>query len=253
MNVVGLWTLVKREMKRSFQIINQVIWPPIISTLLYVFVFGLALGSRIKGIQGVSYAQFLLPGLVMMQVIDGAYGESSSSVFQARFTYAIQEMLVAPMSAGEIVFGYVFGSVLRTFLIANVIMVLGALLLHTIPASWGLYAVVLVLVAVLFASLGVIFGLMAEKYDNIAVLTTFAITPLVFVGGVFTSIHLLPPVVAHLSLLNPIFYTIDAFRYTYTGQSDVGLAVSLPVVGVLTVAAYAIAYAMVRAGYKLRT
>ncbi|TAM76825.1 ABC transporter permease [bacterium] len=253
MNFVGLWTLIKREMKRSFQIINQVIWPPIISTLLYVFVFGLALGSRIKGIQGVSYAQFLLPGLVMMQVIDGAYGESSSSIFQARFTYAIQEMLVAPMSAGEIVFGYVFGSVLRTFLIANAIMVLGVLLLHTTPTSWGLYVAVLVLVAVLFASLGIIFGLMAEKYDNIAVLTTFAITPLVFVGGVFTSIHLLPPVVAHLSLLNPIFYTIDAFRYSYTGQSDVGLAISLPVVGAMTAAAYAIAYAMVRAGYKLRT
>ncbi|TAM59202.1 ABC transporter permease [bacterium] len=252
MNLIGLWTLVKREMKRSFQIINQVIWPPIISTLLYVFVFGLALGSRIKGIQGVSYAQFLLPGLVMMQVIDGAYGESSSSIFQARFTYAIQEMLIAPMSAGEIVFGYVFGSVLRTFLIANVIMVLGLVLLHTVPASWGLYVLVLLLVAVLFAALGIIFGLMAEKYDNIAVLTTFAITPLVFVGGVFTSIHLLPPVVAHLSLLNPIFYTIDAFRYSYTGQSDVGLAVSLPVVAALTAAAYAIAYAMVRAGYKLR-
>ena len=253
MNFVGLWTLIKREMKRSFQIINQVIWPPIISTLLYVFVFGLALGSRIKGIQGVSYAQFLLPGLVMMQVIDGAYGESSSSIFQARFTYAIQEMLVAPMSAGEIVFGYVFGSVLRTFLIANVIMVLGVLLLHTTPTSWGLYVAVLVLVAALFSSLGIIFGLMAEKYDNIAVLTTFAITPLVFVGGVFTSIHLLPPVVAHLSLLNPIFYTIDAFRYSYTGQSDVGLAISLPVVGAMTAASYAIAYAMVRAGYKLRT
>ena len=253
MNVVGLWTLVKREMKRSFQIINQVIWPPIISTLLYVFIFGLALGSRIRGIQGVSYAQFLLPGLVMMQVIDGAYGEASSSVFQARFTFAIQEMLVAPMSAGEIVFGYVFGSVLRTFLIANVIMLLGVIFVHTAPTHWMLYVVVLTMVAVLFASLGIIFGLMAEKYDNIAVLTTFVITPLVFVGGVFTSIHLLPPVVAHLSLLNPIFYTIDAFRYSYTGRSDVGLAVSLPVVGMLMVAAYGIAYAMVRAGYKLRT
>jgi len=253
MNAVGLWTLVKREMKRSFQIINQVIWPPIISTLLYVFVFGLALGSRIKGIQGVSYAQFLLPGLVMMQVIDGAYGESSSSVFQARFTLAIQEMLVAPMSPGEIVFGYVFGSVLRAFLIANVIMVLGVLLLHTAPAHWLLYALVLVAVAVLFSALGIIFGLMAEKYDNIAVLTTFAITPLVFVGGVFTSIHLLPPLVARLSLLNPIFYTIDAFRYSYTGQSDVGLRISLAVVAVLMVIAYAVAYAMVRAGHKLRT
>lgn len=253
MNVVGLWTLVKREMKRSFQIINQVIWPPIISTLLYVLVFGLALGSRIKGIQGVSYAQFLLPGLVMMQVIDGAYGEASSSVFQARFTMAIQEMLVAPMSAGEIVFGYVFGSVLRTFLIANAIMLLGVLLVHTQPMHWALYVSVLLMVAVLFAALGIIFGLMAERFDNIAMLTTFGITPLVFVGGVFTSIHLLPPLVARLSLLNPIFYTIDAFRYSYTGRSDVTLWASLSVVAALTTVSYVVAYAMVRSGYKLRT
>ncbi len=105
-----LWTLVKREIIRSLKIINQVIWPPIITTLLYVFVFGLAIGSRIPSMQGVTYAQFLIPGLIMLQVIDASYGECSSSLFQGRFMNSIQELLIAPMSAGEIVAGYVLGS-----------------------------------------------------------------------------------------------------------------------------------------------
>ena len=120
-NSTALWTLVKREMIRSLKVINQVIWPPIISTLLYVFVFGVALGSRISSVQGVSYAQFLIPGLIMLQVIDSSYGECSSSVFQGRFMNSIQEMLIAPMSAFEIVFGYVLGSLARAYVIAVLI------------------------------------------------------------------------------------------------------------------------------------
>ncbi|HLX25926.1 MAG TPA: hypothetical protein VKR05_02975, partial [Candidatus Cybelea sp.] len=110
MNSVGFWTLVRREIIRSLKVINQVIWPPIITTVLYVFVFGLALGGRIANVQGVSYAQFLIPGLIMLQVIDSSYGECSSSLFQGRFMNSIQELLVAPMSAYEIVAGYVVGS-----------------------------------------------------------------------------------------------------------------------------------------------
>ena len=109
MNSIALFTLTRREMVRSLKIINQVIWPPVITTLLYVFVFGLALGSRIQSVQGVSYSQFLIPGLIMLQVIDSSYGECSSSIFQARFMNSIQEMLVAPMSAFEIVGGIHLG------------------------------------------------------------------------------------------------------------------------------------------------
>ena len=153
-NSVALWTLVKREMIRSLKIINQVIWPPIISTLLYVFVFGLALGSSIKSVQGVSYAQFLIPGLIMLQTIDSSYGESSSSIFQGRFMNSIQEMLIAPMSALEIVLGYVLGSLVRAYLIAVLITLLGAMLVHTWPQNWGLYFLVITLVSILFSSLG---------------------------------------------------------------------------------------------------
>jgi ABC-2 type transport system permease protein len=252
-NRVGFETLVKREMVRTFSIINQVIWPPVIQTLLYVFVFGLALGSRIQSVQGVSYAQFLIPGLIMLQVIDQTYSESSSSVFQGRFMNSIQELLIAPLSAVEIVMGYVVAGVVRAVFIALLITALGVAFVHTVPTNWGLYLLTIVLVAVLFSSLGIIFGLLAEKFDHIAVLTTFFITPLVFVGGVFTSMQFLPPVVQRISLVNPMFYMIDAFRYSYIGTGDVPLAVALGVVIVLATIALAVALAMTAKGVKLRT
>ena len=253
MNWIGLQTLIKREMVRTFSIINQVIWPPVITTLLYVFVFGLALGSRIKQVQGVPYATFLIPGLIMLQVIDGTYGESSSSVFQGRFMQSIQELLIAPLSATEIVAGYVVAGVLRALFIAALITVLGIVFVHTAPVDWGLYLLVIVLVAVLFSALGIIFGLMAEKFDHIAMLTTFGITPLVFVGGVFTSIAFLPPLFARISLFNPMFHMIDAFRFSYTGHGDVPLPLSLGVVAALAAGSLGGALAMTTRGYKLRT
>lgn len=252
-NPVGFATLVRREMVRTYKIINQVIWPPIITTVLYVVVFGLALGSRIKTVQGVPYAAFLIPGLIMLQVIDGAYGECSSSLFQGRFLNSIQELLVAPLSAVEIVFGYLISGVLRAAIVASLILSIGILLVRTVPQNWFVYFAMMILVAVLFSSLGVVFGLIAEKYDHIAVLTTFVITPLVFIGGVFTSIEFLPPAVRIASYFNPMFYMIDGFRYSFTLQSDVPLAVSFGVVGTLTVLATGAALRMFAAGYKLRT
>jgi len=243
----------KREMKRTFKIINQVIWPPIITTLLYVFIFGLALGSRIKNVQGVSYAAFLIPGLIMLQVIDQTYSESSSSVFQGRFMNSIQELLIAPLSAIEIVLGYVVAGVVRAIFIALLITVLGVLFVHAVPQNWALYLLTVALVAILFSSLGIIFGLLAEKFDHIAVLTTFFITPLVFVGGVFTSLSMMPPLVRAISQANPMFYMIDALRHSYIGHGDAPLVVSLAVVAAIAAAAFVVALRMTAAGYKLRT
>jgi ABC-2 type transport system permease protein len=253
-NPVGFWTICKREMVRTFAIINQVVWPPVIQTVLYVFVFGLALGSQIKGVPGGgSYAQFLIPGLIMLQVIDQTYGESSSSVFSGRFMNSIQELLIAPLSAVEMVLGYVVSGVLRALFIAALITVLGVVFVHTMPIDWGLYLLTIVLVAILFSSLGIVCGLMAEKFDHIAVLTTFFITPLVFVGGVFTSTRFLPPLIQKISLVNPMFHMINAFRYSYRPTGDAPLWISLTVVTVLAAIAFAVALRMTAAGYKLRT
>jgi ABC-2 type transport system permease protein len=252
-NAVGFETLVKREMVRTFSIINQVIWPPVIQTLLYVFIFGLGLGSRIQNVQGVPYSQFLIPGLIMLQVIDQTYSESSSSVFQGRFMNSIQELLIAPLSATEIVLGYVVAGVVRAVFIALLITALGIALVHAVPQSWGLYLLSVALVAVLFSSLGIVFGLLAEKFDHIAVLTTFFITPLVFVGGVFTSLTMMPPLLQKISLVNPMFHMIDALRYSYIGRGDAPLGLSLTVVSVMAVVAFTVALRMTAAGVKLRT
>ncbi len=229
------------------------IWPPIITTLLYVFVFGVAIGSRIPSIQGVTYAQFLIPGLIMLQVIDASYGECSSSLFQGRFMNSIQELLIAPMSATEIVAGYVLGSLARALLIAGLITLLGVLLVHTVPHDWVLYLCVIALVSILFSALGLIFGLVADKFDHIAILTTFVITPLTFVGGVFTDAKMLPPPLRTFELFNPIFYTIDAFRRSYTGQSFLSPVFSIAMIVLLSAIALGTVLRMTAIGYKLRT
>jgi ABC-2 type transport system permease protein len=252
-NWVGLWTLVKREMIRTIKVINQVIWPPIITTLLYVFIFGVAIGSRIPHVQGVTYAQFLIPGLIILQTIDASYGECSSSVFQGRFMNHIQELLIAPMSASEIVSGFVLGSLVRSVVIAGLITILGEVLVHTLPRDWLMYLFVLILVSVLFSSLGIIFGLLAEKFDHLAALTTFVITPLTFIGGVFTSATMLPRVLQTASLANPIFYTIDAFRRSYTGQSFLSPIYSIGAIALLCAISLAIALRMTQLGVKLRS
>jgi ABC-2 type transport system permease protein len=252
-NWIGFLTLVKREMVRTFAIINQVIWPPVIQTMLYVFVFGVALGSRIPTVQGVSYAKFLIPGLIMLQVIDQTYGEGSSTVFQGRFMNSIQELLIAPLSALEMVMGYIVAGMARALFIAFLITVLGVVFVQTLPVNWGIYLLTIVMVAVLFSSLGIICGLMAEKFDHIALLTTFFITPLVFVGGVFTSTQLMPPLARTISMFNPMFYMINAFRYSYTVHGDAPLATSLVIVFVLAAIAFGTALRMMAVGYKLRT
>ncbi len=251
-NPIGLWTLVQRELVRTYKIINQVIWPPIITTILYVLVFGLGLGSRVQNVDGVPYASFLIPGLIMLQVIDQTYGESSSSLFQGRFMNSIQELLVAPLSAIEIVTGYILSSILRAFIIAFLITGVGFAMVHTLPQNWGIYVLMTVLVATLFGGIGIIFGLLAEKFDHIAVFTTFVITPLVFVGGVFTSMQFLPPLVRRVSLFNPMFYMIDAFRFAFTGRSDVSVGLSIGIVATLALVALGIALRMTAVGYKLR-
>ncbi len=251
-NPIGLATLVKRELVRTYKVLNQVVWPPIITTILYVLVFGLGLGSRVQNVQGVPYAAFLIPGLIMLQVIDQTYGESSSSLFQGRFMASIQELLVAPLSAAELVTGFLLAAVLRALAIALLILVVGFVMVRTVPQNWPLFFGIVVLVSALFGAIGIIFGLLAEKFDHIAVFTTFVITPLVFVGGVFTSAQFLPPLVRRISLVNPMFYMIDAFRYAFTGRSDVPLGASLAIVSFLTIAAVALALRMTATGYKLR-
>ena len=251
-NYVGLFTLVRREFKRTLMVINQVIWPPIIMTLLFLFIFGLSLGSRIKTLGGVSYVEFLMPGLVMLNVISSSYDEASSSIFQHRFMNSIQELLIAPLSYVEILIGFLTGSMLRGVVIGTLVMVIGALVVHVAPSHPLVYLYFICVTSLLFSAVGMIGGLLAKTWDNLAIVGTFVITPLTYVGGVFTSLALLPLLVQRLALINPMQYMVDGFRFSYTGAVDISLGADAAVVAVLAAIALAVAFELTRRGVNLR-
>jgi ABC-2 type transport system permease protein len=251
-NYVGLYALVRREFKRTMMVINQVIWPPVITTLLYIYVFGLSLGPRIKSVDGVPYVEFLLPGLVMFNVITSSYDETSSSMFQQRFMNSIQELLIAPLSFAEILVGFLIGSVLRGLVIGNLVMLLGVVLVHVAPRDMGTYFFFMTVTSLLFSACGLIAGLLGKTFDNLAIINTFVIWPLAFIGGIFSSSSMLPPLLARLTLFNPMVYMIDGFRYSYTSGAELGLAADGAVVFGLAVVALATAFVMMKRGVNLR-
>ena len=251
-NWIGLGTLVRREFKRTMMTINQVVWPPMITTLLFLFIFGVGLSSAMRLMDGVPYIQFLLPGLVMLNVISSSYDESSSSLFQQRFQLSIQELLIAPLSHLELLLGYIVGSILRGLVIGALVMAIGLLVVHVAPRDGLILFYFMLVTSLLFSSVGMIAGLLAKTFDNLAILTTFIITPLTYVGGVFSSVHALPPLVQKISYFNPMLYMIDGLRFGYIGRSDITPAIDAAVVTVLAVTAFAIAFWMTKKGVNLK-
>ncbi|HLC63524.1 MAG TPA: ABC transporter permease [Candidatus Nanoarchaeia archaeon] len=250
-NWIGTWTIIKREQVRTIKIINQVIWPPIISSLLYILIFGYAVGKNLH-VGQVSYFAFLVPGLIMMNVIMSAYEETSSSVFHARYLNYIHELLMAPLSYWEMIIGYMVGSIIRSFVIGNLILAVFLLFIPLNMHSLLLYLFFILAVSVLFASIGLIVALWAERFDNLAVLNTFFITPLLFLGGVFTSLKLLPEIFQKASLFNPLFYMIDGFRYSMIGSSDINPLYSTLIITFLAIVFFIIAAILFKKGYKLK-
>lgn len=255
MNVVGLSTLARRELKRTLKVINQVVWPPVISTVLYFFVFVIGLGRSVGTMEGLPYVVFLVPGLIFMNVVEASYGEASASMFQMRFMGSIQELLIAPLSYAEMVLGMISGSVLRALLIANLILGVGWVFggkLPPTPGAWAWYLVLVVALSVLFSSLGLILALFGESWDQLAIPGTFVLTPLMFVGGVFASVRELPGFISQIAVFNPMFYLIDGFRSAITGNPTPLWAVDVgAILGGAGLAFFA-AMQLFQSGYKLR-
>jgi ABC-2 type transport system permease protein len=251
-NAIGFETLVKRELKRTFSIINQVIWPPIVSTLLYVLIIGMSLGGRVQSVTGVPYLTFLIPGLIALTVIESSYGESSASLFQHRFMNSIQELLTAPLSHVEIVGGFILGSLARAMLLGNLLMLFLPIFAHTWPANWILYLILMAAISVMFSAIGLIVGLIGDKWDQIAIPQTFIFMPLIWVGGAFSPLSLLPGPLQWIARVNPIFYLIDGFRYAMLGTSEAPVWLSLTVTFALTAIALWVVLALFKRGYKLR-
>lgn len=220
-NFVALGTIVRREVTRILRIWGQTLVPPAITMTLYFLIFGGLIGSRIGSMDGIAYMDFIVPGLVMMSVIQNSYGNISSSFFGAKFGRHVEELLVSPMPNWVILGGYVAGAVLRGVLVGAVVLAIATLFTDVrMPHPFVTLSTVL-LGATIFALAGFVNAVYARKFDDIAIVPTFILTPLTYLGGVFYSVSLLPGWAEAATHANPIFYMVNAFRYGLLGVSDV--------------------------------
>jgi len=250
---IGFWTLTRREVGRFLVLWRQTVFPPILSALLYILIFGEALGSRIRLIDGWPYTEYILPGLAMMGVLTSAYSNSSSSLFVAKHEQYINDLLIAPLSYWEVVLAYTLGAMVRGLIVGVLILGVGMAVIDLpILHPWTAIAF-LVVVSALLSCAGMIMALWAESWDHVMLLLNFIITPLVFLGGVFYSIHMLPPFWRGVSMFNPIFYMINGLRYGVLGVADASPAWSLALSGALAAALFAWTVHLFRVGYKLKS
>jgi len=222
-NRVALITIVSRETKRILRIWPQTLVPPAITMTLYFLIFGGLIGSRVGQMDGFNYMHFIVPGLVMMSVIQNSYSNISSSFFGAKFSHYVEELLVSPMPNWVVLSGYVAGAVLRGVLV-GIIVLLIALFFVPLRIPHPLITLSTVLLgAIIFSLAGFVNAIYAKKFDDIAIVPTFILTPLTYLGGVFYSVKLLPEWAQTLTHANPVFYMVNAFRYGLLGTSDIPL------------------------------
>ncbi len=248
----GLLALAAREADRVLKLWSQTIAAPVLASFLFIVVFGLSLGGRIRGIGGVEYEVFIVPGLIAMAMAQAAYSNNSSSVFQARADRYINDVLSAPMRPWEVNLGLAFGGVVRALAIGGALLVL-AITVTDVPVRQPLVlALAVAILLVLFASLGVVVGVYAETWDQAGFVNNIVILPLSFLGGVFYSVELLPSPWQEISHVNPIFFLINAIRYGFLGTSDVPVAVALGVTAALALACVAWSATIFRSGRRLK-
>lgn len=251
MNWTGFCTLVEREFYRFIRLSNQTIAPPLITTILYILVFGYSLGSRIREIEGFSFIIFIIPGLVQLGVITNAYANTSSSLYMSRLERSIENLLVAPLHYFQIVTAFMVGGILRG-MVVGLAVILGAVIFIPLPfAHVGVILFVLFFTSVIFSGLGIISALVSESWEKMATFTNYVITPFVFLGGVFYSIDMLPPFWQKASLFNPIFYCVDLSRYGFLGVSDAPVWFALTLLFLAGVVVFTICVILFRKGYKL--
>jgi len=250
---IALQTILLKETLRFLRIWIQTILPPAITTALYFIIFGKLIGAQLGPVDGLSYTQYIAPGLIMMAVITNAYSNVVSSFFSAKFQRHIEEMLVSPLPDAIIVLGFVGGGVARGLAVGFVVT---AISLFFADLHWQhplLILAVIVLTSVLFALAGLINGIFAKSFDDISIVPTFVLTPLIYLGGIFYSIRMLPPFWQEVSLLNPILYMINAFRYGILGVSDIDVRVAFAIILLFIVALFGYSLWLLRRGTGIRT
>lgn len=251
-NSIGVYTMIRREVMRTFRVVVQTLVAPVISAALYIFIFGIVIGNNIKDIIGVPYITFVFPGILMLSVINASFGSSSSSLYFARFTKSIEELLVAPLSYLEIIFGYMLGSMMRSFIVASLIMLVGLLFGAVTLAHPVLFFLYIFGVASIFSLLGMLVGLWAQSFEQLSVLNTFIITPFTYLGGIFYSITMLPEVAQLVTRLNPFFYFVDGIRHAMIGVSEANVLVGAVVISGLMFGLGGLVFYLFKIGWRVR-
>jgi ABC-2 type transport system permease protein len=250
---VAFKTIFLKEISRILRIWGQTLVPPAITMSLYFLIFGNLIGGRIGDMNGIRYIEFIVPGLVMMSVIQNAYGNVASSFFGSKFGRYVEELLVSPTPAWVMLAGYVSGGVARGLMVGAIVMLISMFFSDISLAHPILTIFTVILTAIVFSLAGFVNAVYAKKFDDISIIPTFILTPLTYLGGVFYAVSLLPPFWQKVTYLNPILYMVEAFRYGILGQSDVSLSIALPVICVFTLGLTYFCLSLIERGVGLRS
>ncbi|MFO0781220.1 MAG: ABC transporter permease [Candidatus Gracilibacteria bacterium] len=249
---VAFTTILHKEVTRFLRIWSQTLLPPVINQSLYFIIFGAFIGSQIRSVNGIPYMSFIIPGLVMMAVINSSFTNVVSSFFGSKFQRNIEELLVSPTPNWVIISGYVMGGVLRGILVGAIVFLVSVFFTHPVVHDPFMVVLFVFLTAVVFALGGFINALFATKFDDVSIFPTFVLTPLTYFGGVFYSIKDLPPLWQTLTRFNPILYMIDGFRYGFFGVADVDVRISVVMLLAFTVLLYGLSHYLLKKGTGLR-
>lgn len=252
-NWLGLWTLYKKEVRRFLKVHFQTVLAPVVTSLLFMIVFSLAIGAQRGEILGVAYASFLAPGLVMLGVLNNAFANSSSSLIGAKMMNNTVDFLMPPLSPSELAAAFVGGAVTRGVLVGLATAVCIAPFVDMSVAHPWAVAYFGLSAALMMGAIGVMAGLWAEKFDHLAVVTNFVILPLAFLSGTFYSVEILPEPFYTISHVNPVFFLIDGFRYGFIGAGDSDLRIGVAVTAALNLALVTACYLLLRSGWRLKS
>jgi len=252
MNWHGIWVIYKFEMLRTWNTLLQSIASPVISTSLYFVVFGAAIGSRIETVEGVSYGSFIVPGLIMLSLLTQSISNAAFGIYFPKFTGTIYEILSAPLSFIEVVLGYVGAAASKSLIIGTIILLTAGLFVDLRVEHPFVMVLFLVLTCITFSLFGFIIGIWADNFEKLQLIPLLIITPLVFLGGSFYSVSMLPPAWQTVTLFNPVLYLISGFRWSFFEIADVSIALSLGMITLFLALCLFIVWWMFKTGYKLR-
>lgn len=252
MNLHAIWAIYAHEMARAIRTVGQSLVSPVITTSLYFVVFGTAIGSRIQMVEGVDYASFIVPGLIMLTILTQAVTNAAFGIFFPKFVGSVYELLSAPVSFLEIVIGFVGAAATKSLVIGLVILATSTLFVDLRIDHPVLMVAILIVTCITFALLGFIVGIWAKNFEQLQLVPLLIITPLVFLGGSFYSISMLPPFWQTVTLFNPVVYLVSTFRWTFFGEADVNLALSAAMISLFIAICLGVIWWMFRTGYRLR-